>query len=285
MDEQKKLIDGTGPIRPQSTLPTAIETPALVEQLKAEQVSPEAVAQPYAQAADYMKQLNANSLADIQRNHVDTIGTERGGQRSLLVGGNDHYMMSRYSTPMVEDLANSFKVAASTRAFNQSMTNELERMQKEYERAAKARRSRDNARAAAAAAAQQASTPGGVAATFGALEENVVEDPNTEKRVEGDQGKARVVSGKTGLTLEDRVKLSNKLYNEAVSKARTGKAASSYDMKILRDQADQVAGLRSLTMDRINQINNYRRNTALNSVKGWEESGGGKSGGKINYVK
>lgn len=181
MDEQKKLIDGTGPIRPQSTLPTAIETPALVEQLKAEQVSPEAVAQPYAQAADYMKQLNTNSLADIQRNHVDTIGTERGGQRSLLVGGNDHYMMSRYSTPMVEDLANSFKVAASTRAFNQSMTNELERMQKEYERAAKARRSRDNARAAAAAAAQQASAPGGVAATFGALEEKVVEDPNTEK--------------------------------------------------------------------------------------------------------
>lgn len=284
MDEQKKLIDGTGPIRPQSTLPTAIETPALVEQLKAEQVSPEAVAQPYAQAADYMKQLNANSLADIQRNHVDTIGTERGGQRSLLVGGNDHYMMSRYSTPMVEDLANSFKVAASTRAFNQSMTNELERMQKEYERAAKARRSRDNARAAAAAA-QQASAPDEVAATFGALEEKVVKDPNTEKRVEGDQGKARVVSGKTELTLEDRAKLSDKLYNEALQKARNGKAVSSYDMQILRDQADQVAGRRSLTIDRINQINNYRSNTALRSVKGWEESGGGKSGGKINYVK
>lgn len=206
MDEQNKaLIDGTGPLRPQSTLPTAIDTPALVEQLKAEQVSPEAAAQPYAQSADYMKQLNTNSLADIQRNHVDTIGTERGGQRSLLVGGNDHYMMSRYSTPAVEDLANSFKVAASTRAFNQSMSNELERMQKEYERAAKARRSRDAARAAAAAQAS-----GGVAGTFGALKENVVDDPNPENKTDE--------KGKTTITFENETRGSRiqRLTNSAV---------------------------------------------------------------------
>lgn len=238
MDEQNKaLIDGTGPLRPQSTLPTAIDTPALVEQLKAEQVSPEAAAQPYAQSADYMKQLNTNSSADIQRNHVDTIGTERGGQRSLLVGGNDHYMMSRYSTPAVEDLANSFKVAASTRAFNQSMSNELERMQKEYERAAKARRSRDAARAAAAAQAS-----GGVAGTFGALKENVVDDPNPENRADFQTGQI-ASTNRNGKKTYDQImddKYRDYLYENSDGKWQWGNAYKESRSPEVRAKGEEI---------------------------------------------
>lgn len=115
-------------------------------------------ADPWNKASDTISQISNNSLNDIQKNHIDTIGTERGGQQSTNVAGiGDTYMTGRYSSPAVANLVSAFRTTAAQNALSSELENEKQRLTKEAQKAYKARQKRDKARAeAAAAAAQQA---------------------------------------------------------------------------------------------------------------------------------
>ena len=94
-------------------------------------------ADPWNKASDTIAQISNNGLTDIQQNHINTIGTERGGQQSLGVAGiGDTYMTGRYSSPMVANLVSSFRTTAAQNALSTELEN-------------------DKARAEAAAAAAQ----------------------------------------------------------------------------------------------------------------------------------
>ena len=118
-------------------------------------------ADPWNKASDIISQISNNSLNDIQRNHIDTIGTERGGQQSTNVAGiGDTYMTGRYSSPAVANLVSAFRTTAAQNALSSELENEKQRLTKEAQKAYKERQKRDKARAEAAArpaaAAQQA---------------------------------------------------------------------------------------------------------------------------------
>lgn len=115
-------------------------------------------ADPWNKASNTIAQISNNGLTDIQRNHINTIGTERGGQQSTNVAGiGDTYMIGRYSSPMVANLVSSFRTTAAQNALSTELENEKKRLTDEAQKAYKARQKRDKARAeAAAAAAQQA---------------------------------------------------------------------------------------------------------------------------------
>lgn len=115
-------------------------------------------ADPWNKASNTIQQITNNGLTDIQQNHINTIGTERGGQQSLGVAGiGDTYMTGRYSSPMVANLVSSFRTTAAQNALSTELENEKKRLTDEAQKAYKARQKRDKARAeAAAAAAQQA---------------------------------------------------------------------------------------------------------------------------------
>lgn len=118
-------------------------------------------ADPWNKASDTISQISNNSLNDIQRNHIDTIGTERGGQQSTNVAGiGDTYMTGRYSSPAVANLVSAFRTTAAQNALSSELENEKQRLTKEAQKAYKERQKRDKARAEAAArpaaAAQQA---------------------------------------------------------------------------------------------------------------------------------
>lgn len=116
-------------------------------------------ADPWNKASDTISQISNNSLNDIQRNHIDTIGTERGGQQSTNVAGiGDTYMTGRYSSPAVANLVSAFRTTAAQNALSSELENEKQRLTKEAQKAYKERQKRDRARAEAAAqqaAAQQ----------------------------------------------------------------------------------------------------------------------------------
>lgn len=115
-------------------------------------------ADPWNKASNTIQQISNNGLTDIQQNHINTIGTERGGQQSVGVAGiGDIYMTGRYSSPMVANLVSSFRTTAAQNALSTELENEKKRLTDEAQKAYKARQKRDRARAeAAAAAAQQA---------------------------------------------------------------------------------------------------------------------------------
>ena len=115
-------------------------------------------ANPWNKASNTIQQISNNGLTDIQQNHINTIGTERGGQQSLGVAGiGDTYMTGRYSSPMVANLVSSFRTTAAQNALSTELENEKKRLTDEAQKAYKARQKRDRARAEAAArAAQQA---------------------------------------------------------------------------------------------------------------------------------
>lgn len=115
-------------------------------------------ADPWNKASNTIAQISNNGLTDIQRNHINTIGTERGGQQSTNVAGiGDTYLTGRYSSPMVANLVSSFRTTAAQNALSTELENEKKRLTDEAQKAYKARQKRDRARAeAAAAAAQQA---------------------------------------------------------------------------------------------------------------------------------
>ena len=113
-------------------------------------------ADPWNKASDIIQKVSDNGLTDIQQNHINTIGTERGGQQSLGVAGiGDTYMTGRYSSPMVANLVSSFRTTAAQNALSTELENEKKRLTDEAQKAYKARQKRDQARAAAAAAAAQ----------------------------------------------------------------------------------------------------------------------------------
>ena len=115
-------------------------------------------ADPWNKASNTIAQISNNGLTDIQQNHINTIGTERGGQQSLGVAGiGDTYLTGRYSSPMVANLVSSFRTTAAQNALSTELENEKKRLTDEAQKAYKARQKRDRARAEAAArAAQQA---------------------------------------------------------------------------------------------------------------------------------
>lgn len=111
-------------------------------------------ADPWNKASDTISQISNNSLNDIQKNHIDTIGTERGGQQSTNVAGiGDTYMTGRYSSPAVANLVSAFRTTAAQNALSSELENEKQRLTKEAQKAYKERQKRDRARAEAAARA------------------------------------------------------------------------------------------------------------------------------------
>lgn len=111
-------------------------------------------ADPWNKASNTIQQISNNGLTDIQQNHINTIGTERGGQQSLGVAGiGDTYMTGRYSSPMVANLVSSFRTTAAQNALSTELENEKKRLTDEAQKAYKARQKRDKARAEAAARA------------------------------------------------------------------------------------------------------------------------------------
>lgn len=113
-------------------------------------------ADPWNKASNTIAQISNNGLTDIQQNHINTIGTERGGQQSLGVAGiGDTYMTGRYSSPMVANLVSSFRTTAAQNALSTELENEKKRLTDEAQKAYKARQKRDKARAEAAAAQDQ----------------------------------------------------------------------------------------------------------------------------------
>ncbi len=129
------------------------------DRIFAGQSTPEQSADPWNKASDTIQKISDNSLNQINQNTIDTIGTERGGQRSFDVAGmGDNYMKSRYSTPVVNQLVSQFRTTAAQNALSTALENEKKRLTDEAQKAYKARQKRDKARAEAAAraAAQQA---------------------------------------------------------------------------------------------------------------------------------
>lgn len=129
------------------------------DRIFAGQSTPEQSADPWNKASDTIQKISDNSLNQINQNTIDTIGTERGGQRSFDVAGmGDSYMKSRYSTPVVNQLVSQFRTTAAQNALSTALENEKKRLTDEAQKAYKARQKRDRARAEAAAraAAQQA---------------------------------------------------------------------------------------------------------------------------------
>ena len=114
----------------------------------------EQAADPWNKASNTIAQISNNGLTDIQQNHINTIGTERGGQQSVGVAGiGDTYMTGRYSSPMVANLVSSFRTTAAQNALSTELENEKKRLTDEAQKAYKARQKRDRARAEAAARA------------------------------------------------------------------------------------------------------------------------------------
>lgn len=131
-------------------------------------------ADPWNKASDTISQISNNSLNDIQKNHIDTIGTERGGQQSTNVAGiGDTYMTGRYSSPAVANLVSVFRTTAAQNALSSELENEKQRLTKEAQKAYKERQKRDRARAEAAArqaaAAQQAAAQQEMARKMGGM--------------------------------------------------------------------------------------------------------------------
>lgn len=125
------------------------------ELISAERLTPEQSASGYNQAADIIKNIADQSNTNIRQQSDNTIGVDRGGQRSLMPQTNDNYMTARYSTPVVENLVQSFKTLGAQQAFTTAANNELEDKQKEAEEAIKARQQRDYQRRLAAQRAAQ----------------------------------------------------------------------------------------------------------------------------------
>jgi hypothetical protein len=160
-------------------------------------------ADPWNKASDTISQISNNSLNDIQKNHIDTIGTERGGQQSTNVAGiGDTYMTGRYSSPAVANLVSAFRTTAAQNALSSELENEKQRLTKEAQKAYKERQKRDRARAEAAArqaaAAQQAAAQQEMARKMGGMG-NVQGEATTAAgqrgKIENVDGNANVASG------------------------------------------------------------------------------------------
>ena len=218
-------------------------------------------ADPWNKASQTISQISNNSLNDINRNHIDTIGTERGGQQSLGVAGiGDTYMTGRYSSPMVANLVSSFRTTAAQNALSTELENEKKRLTDEAQKAYKARQKRDKARAeAAAAAAQQAEIARKVAGMGNVQGEQTVgvgKDGNyTNLNIDGNAEDVKALLDKGIVKLDPKT---GNYYNTGVSNHDYAKAFN--ERKDIQGANNTPAGTKAI-------VDHYNNNT--DNLKQW----------------
>lgn len=218
-------------------------------------------ADPWNKASNTIQQISNNSLNDIQQNHINTIGTERGGQQSLGVAGiGDTYMTGRYSSPMVANLVSSFRTTAAQNALSTELENEKKRLTDEAQKAYKARQKRDKARAeAAAAAAQQAEIARKVAGMGNVQGEQTVgvgKDGNyTNLNIDGNAQDVKTLLDKGIVKLDPKT---GNYYNTGVSNHDYAKAFN--ERKDIQGANNIPAGTKAI-------VDHYNNNT--DNLKQW----------------
>ena len=218
-------------------------------------------ADPWNKASNTIAQISNNSLNDIQQNHINTIGTERGGQQSLGVAGiGDTYMTGRYSSPMVANLVSSFRTTAAQNALSTELENEKKRLTDEAQKAYKARQKRDKARAeAAAAAAQQAEIARKVAGMGNVQGEQTVgvgKDGNyTNLNIDGNAQDVKTLLDKGIVKLDPKT---GNYYNTGVSNHDYAKAFN--ERKDIQGANNTPAGTKAI-------VDHYNNNT--DNLKQW----------------
>ena len=217
-------------------------------------------ADPWNKASNTIAQISNNGLTDIQQNHIDTIGTERGGQQSLGVAGiGDTYMTGRYSSPMVANLVSSFRTTAAQNALSTELENEKKRLTDEAQKAYKARQKRDQARAAVAAVAQQAELARKVAGMGNVQGEQTVDvgkDGNyTNLNIDGNAQDVKTLLDKGIVKLDPKT---GNYYNTGVSNHDYAKAFN--ERKDIQGANNTPAGTKAI-------VDHYNNNT--NNLKQW----------------
>lgn len=218
-------------------------------------------ADPWNKASNTIAQISNNALTDIQQNHINTIGTERGGQQSLGVAGiGDTYMTGRYSSPMVANLVSSFRTTAAQNALSTELENEKKRLTDEAQKAYKARQKRDKARAeAAAAAAQQAEIARKVAGMGNVQGEQTVgvgKDGNyTNLNIDGSAQDVKTLLDKGIVKLDPKT---GNYYNTGVSNHDYAKAFN--ERKDIQGANNTPAGTKAI-------VDHYNNNT--DNLKQW----------------
>lgn len=218
-------------------------------------------ADPWNKASNTIAQISNNGLTDIQQNHINTIGTERGGQQSLGVAGiGDTYLTGRYSSPMVANLVSSFRTTAAQNALSTELENEKKRLTDEAQKAYKARQKRDKARAeAAAAAAQQAEIARKVAGMGNVQGEQTVgvgKDGNyTNLNIDGNAQDVKTLLDKGIVKLDPKT---GNYYNTGVSNHDYAKAFN--ERKDVQGANNTPAGTKAI-------VDHYNNNT--DNLKQW----------------
>ena len=218
-------------------------------------------ADPWNKASNTIQQISNNGLTDIQQNHINTIGTERGGQQSLGVAGiGDTYLTGRYSSPMVANLVSSFRTTAAQNALSTELENEKKRLTDEAQKAYKARQKRDKARAeAAAAAAQQAEIARKVAGMGNVQGEQTVgvgKDGNyTNLNIDGNAEDVKALLDKGIVKLDPKT---GNYYNTGVSNHDYAKAFN--ERKDIQGANNTPAGTKAI-------VDHYNNNT--DNLKQW----------------
>lgn len=218
-------------------------------------------ADPWNKASNTIAQISNNGLTDIQQNHINTIGTERGGQQSLGVAGiGDTYMTGRYSSPMVANLVSSFRTTAAQNALSTELENEKKRLTDEAQKAYKARQKRDKARAeAATAAAQQAEIARKVAGMGNVQGEQTVgvgKDGNyTNLNIDGNAQDVKTLLDKGIVKLDPKT---GNYYNTGVSNHDYAKAFN--ERKDIQGANNTPAGTKAI-------VDHYNNNT--DNLKQW----------------
>lgn len=218
-------------------------------------------ADPWNKASNTIAQISNNGLTDIQQNHINTIGTERGGQQSLGVAGiGDTYMTGRYSSPMVANLVSSFRTTAAQNALSTELENEKKRLTDEAQKAYKARQKRDKAKAeAAAAAAQQAEIARKVAGMGNVQGEQTVgvgKDGNyTNLNIDGNAEDVKTLLDKGIVKLDPKT---GNYYNTGVSNHDYAKAFN--ERKDIQGANNTPAGTKAI-------VDHYNNNT--DNLKQW----------------
>ena len=237
-------------------------------------------ADPWNKASNTIAQISNNGLTDIQQNHINTIGTERGGQQSLGVAGiGDTYMTGRYSSPMVANLVSSFRTTAAQNALSTELENEKKRLTDEAQKAYKARQKRDKARAeaAAAAAAQQAELARKVAGMGNVQGEQTVgvgKDGNyTNLNIDGNAQDVKALLDKGIVKLDPKT---GNYYNTGVSNHDYAKAFN--ERKDIQGANNTPAGTKAIA-DHYEDIMKHQRmsdfrNRRLDSVFDLPQFGG-----------
>ena len=217
-------------------------------------------ADPWNKASNTIAQISNNGLTDIQQNHINTIGTERGGQQSVGVAGiGDTYMTGRYSSPMVANLVSSFRTTAAQNALSTELENEKKRLTDEAQKAYKARQKRDRARAeAAAAAAQQAEIArkvAGMGNVQGEATVGVGKDGNyTNLNIDGNAEDVKALLDKGIVKLDPKT---GNYYNTGVSNHDYAKAFN--ERKDIQGANNTPAGTKAIVDHHNNNTDNLKQ--------------------------